>query len=293
MDDPAIQSLVGTHQVSCSGPVRLAVRRDWVAALPLRDMLAGAPIRSWGQPLPHDYIGRASIDVLDTAAGALVAKALTRGGVLGPLLPDRFVNWRRPWAEALLAEQLSARGCPTPPVVVVRSTAGPGGLHRLELATARVEGAVDLLEALRSQADPRPLAALAGRTLRKLHDAGLRHRDLQVKNLLVRGDGAPVELAWVIDLDRCRLGQALGQEPRLASLTRFTRSLVKRGVLPATAGQGAVPWSACRAFLQEYGGLDGLSAAALSRRLRGRLARQLRWRGWSRRPVLVSGTGRH
>jgi tRNA A-37 threonylcarbamoyl transferase component Bud32 len=274
MGESGIQRLESTHDVRRRGPIRVAVRRDWAPALPMDEMLAGAPLRAWGTPLAHELQGRAAIEVLETPAGQIVAKTLTRGGLLGGWLPDLFVDGQRPWREALLAEDLAGLGCPTPPVVAVRSTASALGLSRLELATARVDGARDLLDALFADEDPRPLVRLTGQALRKLHDGGLRHRDLQVKNLLIPRD--PEDGVVVIDLDRCALGAALDDEERVASLTRFARSLVKRGV----AGG---PWGPldCRAFLEAYGRTGDGTRAGLLARVRKQLARQLRWHRWA------------
>jgi 3-deoxy-D-manno-octulosonic acid kinase len=274
MGESGIQRLESTHDVRRRGPIRVAVRRDWASALPVDEMLAGAPLQAWGTPVEHELEGRAAIEVLDTPAGQIVAKALSRGGLLGGWLPDLFVDGQRPWREAMLAEDLAGMGCPTPAVVAVRSTTSALGLSRLELATARVEGARDLLEALFADADARPLVRLTGRTLRKLHDAGLRHRDLQVKNLLIPED--PAGGAVVIDLDRCTLGGALDEEERVASLTRFARSLVKRGVVGGAWGP-----QDCRAFLDAYGSGGNSSRAGLLASVRKRLARQLRWHRWA------------
>ena len=259
------------------------VRRDWCDALPPERLLAGEPLRAWGRPVQHDLVGRGPVEVLDTARGQVVAKRLRRGGLLAALLPDRFADPDRPAREAALAEALAGAGCPTPPVVAARATATGFGLHRLEIATARVQGGVDLLAALVAGQDRAALAAQAGRTLRGLHDAGLRHRDLQVKNLLVPPEGPAAERAFVLDLDRCRLGVPLDGDARTASLARFARSLVKHGLLSVGSAQqpAANPSrGALRAFLAGYGSLPGLGRSELCRQVALRLRRQVRWHRW-------------
>jgi hypothetical protein len=64
--------------------------------------------------------------------------------------------------------------------------------------------------------------------VRGMHDRGLDHRDLNLGNLLVRGDGAGGHEPFVVDLDRAVLGS--GELPfrrRLAALLRLERSYVK------------------------------------------------------------------
>jgi hypothetical protein len=262
--------LAETHRLVSRGAVRLLVRRDWEAALPVDAMLAGAPLAEWGAPVAHALSGRGPVEVLSTPRGEIVGKALRRGGLAGGLLRDTFFDARRPLREAEAAEQLAARGIRTPPVVAARVTRRAAGL-RVESATARVPG-VDLLEAARDRRALPALAIAAGRTLRAAHDAGLRHRDLQVKNLLVPagfpgagGAGRPEPLV-ILDLDRCSVGEALDDAERRHALVRFGRSLVKQGVLPRTTVAAAVPSAAiraCRPFVRAYCASQGGEAAFL------------------------------
>lgn len=276
--------LEATHEVHHVGGVRLAVHRDWRAHLPLEALLAGAPFEAWGERRSHDLEGRGGIEVIGTPGGELVAKRLTRGGLAGGLAPDLFGDPWRPAREACLAEALRARACPTPVVVVARAVGQGCGLHRLELATERMAGAVDLLDAWLHQGEARALAALAGRTLRRLHDVGLRHRDLQVKNLLVPREGATAPLATVIDLDRSRLAGPLDHGERERSVARFARSMVKRGLLPGfrDAAPESLGWtSTARGFMEGYGTPPGSGRRAFLRRVARRLARDVALHSWT------------
>ena len=251
--------LAETHRLMSRGAVRLLVRRDWEAALPLEAMLDGAPLAEWGRPVAHALAGRGPVEVLATPRGEIVGKALRRGGLAGGLLRDTFFDARRPLREAEAAELLAARGIRTPPVVAARVTRRAAGL-RVESATARVPG-VDLLEACRDARSLPALATAAGRTLRAAHDAGLRHRDLQVKNLLVPagfpgpGGAADPGPLVVLDLDRCSVAAPLELDERRRALVRFGRSLVKRGLLPRlgpVSEAGAAALRASRPFVRGY-----------------------------------------
>ncbi len=299
----AADALADTHELLERGTVRVLVRRDWREALPTDALLDGAGLETWGEPVDHGLVGRGAVHVLRTPRGEIVAKSYSRGGVIGALLRRWYADWERPLREAVVCEELVRRGCPTPPVVAARATRGAGGLYRLEIATARVPGARDLLDAVRdARDDPARLAALArdaGRTLRRLHDEGLHHRDLQVKNLLVPGgdesppgpdvDGPASEVGGrsasdaplvVLDLDRCELGEPPVRAERVQALARFARSLVKNGVLPGTSGTprlAALP-RVVHAFVAAYGApADAASGrAALLRDVRARLTKGLR-----------------
>ncbi len=287
--------LAKTHEILSRGSVQLLVRRDWKQALPVEQMLAGVPLSEWGRPVPHQLVGRGSVHVLETAMGEIVAKAYSRGGVIGALLRHWYADAERPLREAAVAEELLRRGCATPPIVAARVTRVPSGLYRLQIASARVAGARDLLDVLRAAhgAEPRasgvgvgeseepfPWASLGqrvGATLRAVHDAGLHHRDLQVKNLLVP---LGVGQLTVLDLDRCELRAPPDQTTRVQALARFARSLVKNALLPGASGGRCHPGmlAALRAFVTAYcaSGAELGSRAALSRAVRVRLARSLR-----------------
>jgi hypothetical protein len=212
------------------------------------------------------------VQVLATPRGEIVAKQLVRGGLAGGLLRRRFLDPDRPLREAAAAEALAARGLLTPPVVAARATPA-GGLWVLEVATARLAARGDLLEVLRAGM-PTGLPGVVGRTLRAAHDAGLRHRDLQVKNLLVLdapghapGLGAQALALAILDLDRCSVGEPLDAGERVAALSRLARSLVKHDVLPRAA--------ALREFARAAAS-DALPAPELLRRVARATARAVR-----------------
>ena len=65
--------------------------------------------------------------------------------------------------------------------------------------------------------------AVAGRCIRRFHDAGVRHADLNANNIMLDGRGG----AWLLDFDRGRV-----QRPgpwREQVLARLARSLEKIG----------------------------------------------------------------
>ncbi len=273
-------SLATTHEWVEREGVMVVVRRDWRDALPVDAMLSGLPLEQWGRPVHHRLAGRGPVHVMDTANGEIVAKQLSRGGLAGGLARHTYFDRWRPVREAAVAEALRVGGCRTPPVVAVRCTrAGPGG-WRLELATARVPGGRDLLEvateARAAGSGLDRLARAAGLTVRRLHDAGLRHRDLQLKNLLVAPGGpADGKDLVVLDLDRCTLAGPLAQAERVASLARLGRSALKHGLGPAgTADDSSGVWWT-RHFFTAYGTSGGRSAAAWLRVVRRRLRQRV------------------
>lgn len=77
----------------------------------------------------------------------------------------------------------------------------------------------------RNAAEKRVLARALGRFVGEIHQRGLCHPDLQLKNVLVRladqADGPPPAL-FVVDLDEVRFTDGLTDEERLSSLARLS-----------------------------------------------------------------------
>lgn len=179
-----------------------------------------------------------------------------RGGVMR-FMGENYLMLNRPLREFQAHCAAVGRGLAAPlPLGVAWNRLGPA--WRGALATEALD-APDLLAWLRApeNRDPDNRAALlrrCGELVREMHEAGVWHADLQIKNLLAAARG-PV----LIDFDRARVGGAPGDWDRARNLFRFRRSLERHGL---DAGLFA-------AFLEGYGAvsLPGWMDAAY--RLRG------------------------
>jgi len=217
--------------------------------------------------------GRASTAVvaLEGRSERLHLRPVLHGGALAGLWGDRLLGLRRPSEELRTNARLRARGAPVPRPVLVAGHRRGGPFWRAALATLHEENSLDGVAFLGSEPQPERLlraCAAAGSAVRALHDAGGRHRDLHVKNVLVREAGSETQ-ALLIDLDRARLVPELRPRARMAEIMRLYRSLVKRGLDAAVGREG------CQAFFSAYTAGDaGLGAALLAQlpRERRRLA---------------------
>ncbi len=274
-------TLQKSYHLHQRGSTAFVVRQNWESAFDVSAILDGLALSKWGAEVKHGLRGRGPIHVLATPRGAIVAKRLERGGVIGSLLRSWYFAWRRPLREAELAEQLLGLGCPTPIVVAVRITRAMGCLHALEIATARVSGGQDPVESIRSGIDPRHVAAEMGKLLRKAHDVGLCHRDLQVSNFLfVDGDKAP-QSALILDLDRCRRDtRGVSRQRRLADLARLGRSLAKVLRVGRLANRAGLSAQLARHFFRAYGSIVGQSPAQLLRSTGRSVRRSVFWHGF-------------
>ncbi|NIC05463.1 3-deoxy-D-manno-octulosonic acid kinase, partial [Billgrantia bachuensis] len=124
----------------------------------------------------------------------------------------------RAFRELRLTAHLHARGLPVPRPVAA-SVTHHGLTYTAALITVRIEGARALAERLGGA--EATLLERVGATVRRFHEAGLDHVDLNARNLLVDAQ----DQVWLIDLDRCRL-RAAGPWQE-ANLERLGRSLAK------------------------------------------------------------------
>lgn len=159
------------------------------------------------------------------------------GGALAGVLGDRLPGLGRPLAELAANTSLVAAGAPVPrPVLVAGRRRGPG-VWTAAVGTLHEEnacGAAGLLSKGPSPERLLPIAAAAGTSLRRFHDAGGRHADLHVGNLLIREAGASPRVL-VVDLDRARVASPVPARRRMTEIMRLYRSLVKRRLPGALA----------------------------------------------------------
>ncbi len=190
-------------------------------------------------------------------------RPVRHGGLLGGLRGEGLLGLGRPLAELRVNAELAARSAPVARPLLVAARRGPGPLWFAAVGTLHEEDACDgvaLLSAAPRRLDVLRAAAAVGIGLRRFHDAGGRHADLQLKNLLLREGPNGVEVR-VIDLDRGQAGRPPGPRRRMREIMRLYRSLVKRGVAETVGARG------CARFFSAYVQDDRALRRALLARL--------------------------
>jgi 3-deoxy-D-manno-octulosonic acid kinase len=146
-----------------------------------------------------------------------------RGGLMARLSGDRYV-WRdeestRPFTEWQLTYRLHRAGLPVPAPIAARYRHA-GATYSGDIITERLPVVGSLAECLRTG----ELSALTwisiGRCIRRFHDLGVCHADLNAHNVMLSEEGV-----YLVDFDRCQL-RAPGMW-RDANLVRLRRSLEK------------------------------------------------------------------
>lgn len=170
--------------------------------------------------------GRGSVARLALDSGrALIVKKYRRGGLLAGLLPDLFLTTQRMLADLEASALALARGVPSAQAVGLMFERRFGPLQAAYLFTEEIQGSVTLAEALsRSPSGwgAIQLAREATLAVRRLHDAGIDHRDLNLGNILVREPEV-----FLIDLDGAEILARVSPARRFKNLSRLDRSYVK------------------------------------------------------------------
>ncbi len=197
----------------------------------------GYSVRSDGQRHPSDLQGRGNLEEFHLPRGTLVIRRFRRGGLARWASRDRFLDPERPLKEILLSTRLRELGFGTPLVVAGRAQRVGILGYRLEVITEYVASDGSLGQLLRKawersgQDRERALRALPwrpfGALVRRLHDAGFLHSDLQPENFLWRSQEASLV---ILDLDRSRLREsdAWPDDALAQNLWRLWRYVLRR-----------------------------------------------------------------
>jgi 3-deoxy-D-manno-octulosonic acid kinase len=193
------------------------VRADWA------DIIGKALLTGAGC-LPAGTGGRGGLERFPYPGGEGIIRRYRRGGIMRHVLSEGFLFANRPLQEFELLCWMHDAGLPVPaPLGVVWERRG--ALIRGAIATHALN-AVNLLDWLRDhEAASADVLRDCGALIRRMHDLGVWHADLQVANVLVADDGL-----YLIDFDKSRRLNKVRDAGRMRNLLRFRRSLEKHGV---------------------------------------------------------------
>ena len=169
--------------------------------------------------------GRGRVLLLETGFGPAVLRKYLRGGWAARISRDRYhfsgFESSRPMIEFGLLETLSAAGLPVPAPLAAMCKRN-GAFYTGWLMTRRLMNVTPLADLIESHRDEPGLWAATGSCIRRFHDFGLNHADLNARNILVDDS----DRIFLIDFDRARIrkgnSRAFG-----ANLRRLHRSLQK------------------------------------------------------------------
>ncbi len=173
--------------------------------------------------------GRGPIAHFRLAGRPVIGKRALHGGLLGPLLAGLYLGNRRALDQAKAAARLESAGVPTPEILAVGSAAVLGPARTHAIVSRELQGAINLFEVaggMPTRRRRRDLLLECSDLLRRMHDAGFLHADLNVSNLVLERRGK-TEVLHVVDLDRGRFRGVVSPRHRLRTLARLLRSYEK------------------------------------------------------------------
>ena len=180
----------------------------------------------WGdRARPVDAGGRGAAWFVETPDGAVVLRQYRRGGLMARLSERSYAflgfDRTRSFAELRLLQVLRDQGLPVPEPVAAMAERRGGFTYRAWIMVRRIPDAVPMPDA--ANLGRIELWQRVGALIRRFHDVGLDHADLNCDNILVAGD----EL-YLIDFDKCRLRRPESGAWQAGNLKRLRRSVDKR-----------------------------------------------------------------
>ena len=197
------------------------------------------PEASMLQALPVQVGGRAAAWFIQLSGLQAVLRHYRRGGLAARFARDQYlwqgVERARSFAEFSLLQTMRAMDLPVPRplAALVRRK---GLIYRAALITERIHQARPL-----SACPESALWMEAGRTIAKMHHAGIWHADLNVFNVLIDAQNK----VWLIDFDRGR-HLKMHSGLRTENIARLLRSVRK-----VAAPLEATCWSSLTSGYQE------------------------------------------
>ena len=195
-------------------------------------------------------IGRGSAWFLETPFGSAVLRECLRGGFPARINRDRyfFTGWdkTRPVAEFRILEQLSGEGLPVPePLAALARRRGM--FYTGSLLTRKIAGALPLADLMVEKSERPRLWRRTGRCIRRFHDRGVVHADLNARNILVDLE----DRIFLIDFDRARIapGREDAYQRNMKRLKRSFQKLWPRAI----AGRMEPCWQDLMAGYREGG----------------------------------------
>lgn len=154
-----------------------------------------------------------------------------RGGLVSKILHDEFlftgINKTRSFAELIMLQKMVDLGLPVPNPIAAMVTKVAGLWCRNDILIERIANAKDGYHWLLAQELPDKTWQNIGATIKRFHECGVFHSDLNIHNIMIDNNGS----VYLIDFDRCEFKSPeiskSAQDWKQANLARLLRSLEK------------------------------------------------------------------
>ena len=223
--------------------IRLPTGSAWILPRAKRNLIAGwqklnfqAPLRLAARRHPEAVVlrGRAPVIAFPCPGlGKVVIRPCWHGGGWGRLTRDLYFGPSRALRELTRSQTLRSKKIPTPEILAVLFY--PAGCFlRMDVVTSAIPESRDFVDFLSSRPTPsqRKSSFAAIRSLfSKLRQHGVRHPDLNARNILLSHAAKNPWQAWLLDVDCVHIETPGDARIDTANRNRLLRSLFKRSRL--------------------------------------------------------------
>ena len=217
-----------------------AVARSTLAT-PVREALRAGSLYGYAEHHPEAVVmrGRGMVYAVPLPDGGprVVVRRSRHGGALARLMGERFLGDTRAPRELATSLHLQLLGIPTPRLVAYATYPDGPIFRRADVVTIEVTDANDLDAALVDAWTEEERQHLLDATIRLfelMHQGGVRHPDINLKNVLIARDENDDLEALLLDVDRVWFDAPESPRAVEANFRRFARSAKKRARLHGT-----------------------------------------------------------
>jgi len=271
------------------GKITLYIRKEYEEKLSKHDMNMFFDLYKNPNELNTVYHGRSSCKslLMDSLKNeGLVVRDYVHGGLFGKILRDYFWQRLRPLRELSICEIANKGHILTIEIVaiVMKNIIGP--LYKYKLVSKEITNTIDLMELLLHSdknsllARKKQIISKVAKAIKEMHDVGIYHADLHLKNILVQSAEGGTINVYIIDLDKSRQFEEIDLNKRRKNILRLDRSLEKfkrnasdKKALPVTNTDKV-------RFLREYIRTDSESKEPLKSHLKTYLTTHKLHRFW-------------
>jgi tRNA A-37 threonylcarbamoyl transferase component Bud32 len=177
-----------------------------------------------------------SLPIEEKGAERMIIRHYEHGGIFRALTKDLFLVGSRPFRELVITEMARKAGLPTIEILVAIKRWVFWPFYTADLVSREIPNSIDLMQYFTRWdkagdhqwlREKRELIRQAGRLVREMHEVGIYHSDLHLKNFIVEMGEEEVGSLHIIDFDRSMTIHPLESDKWLANLVRLDRSVEK------------------------------------------------------------------
>ncbi len=169
--------------------------------------------------------GRGTTFFIQHQGRDFVLRHYQRGGLVAKISEDQYLwtglRFTRPWREWVLLEKMQEKGLPVP-IPAAINVERKGLLYTANIMMHRIPHSRTLTQALMSEELSEGYWIAIGSVIRRFHEEGIYHSDLNANNILLDDGGR----CYLIDFDRCGIRKSKLKWKK-ENLLRLKRSLNK------------------------------------------------------------------